>query len=319
MGKKVRIFFASDLHGSEKCFAKLLNVPRIYKANVIIVGGDVSGKMIIPIIEVGGGEYRARFLGEEIVVRGRSGLEKLVDKIRAVGYYPYVTDRRGLEELESSDRKLEEIFEELIVESIRRWIKLADEKMRGLNVKFFMMPGNDDPYIVEDLLKESELIVNPDRGVVMVDEYHEMLSLGVSNITPWNCPRDLPEEEIGKLIDSIASSLERPEKAIFNIHVPPYGTNIDLAPKLDENLKPILTPGGEYELVHVGSIAVRKAIERYGPMLGLHGHIHEARGIYRLKKSLCVNPGSEYTEGILRGALIDIDNKGVRDYLLIQG
>ena len=105
MGKKVRIFFASDLHGSEKCFAKLLNVPRIYKANVIIVGGDVSGKMIIPIIEVGGGEYRARFLGEEIVVRGRSGLEKLGDKIRAVGYYRYVTDRRGLEEFESSDRK----------------------------------------------------------------------------------------------------------------------------------------------------------------------------------------------------------------------
>ena len=103
------------------------------------------------------------------------------------------------------------------------------------------------------------------------------------------------------------------------MHVPPYDSGIDSAPELDENMRPKLGPGGQVMITPVGSTAVRKAIESYQPMLSLHGHVHEARGFVKIGKTLCLNPGSEYLEGILRGVLIQIDKGKVRDFIFTSG
>ncbi len=318
MGRRTRIFFVTDVHGSERCFLKFLNAAKVYKANVLILGGDITGKILVPIVGQGDGSYRARFLGEEVVVKGKE-LEELIEKVKACGYYPYVTNKEEYEELCSNEKKREKIFNRVMVETLKRWIKTAEEKLKGMDVKCFISPGNDDFYVIDEILRSSDVVKCPDRDVVWIDDKHEMLSLGVSNPTPWNCPRDLPEEEIEKLIEQLAGKVENMENCIFNIHVPPYNSNIDLAPVLDKEGRPVLQPGGGFQTAPVGSVAVRKAIEKYQPLLGLHGHIHEARGFCKIGRTLCLNPGSEYLEGVLRGVLIEIDDKKVKDFLFTSG
>ncbi len=317
--RKLRIFFSSDIHGSDSCFKKLLMVPRTYKANIVIVGGDITGKALIPIISKGDGSFETYFLGEKIYVNGIDKLNSLKERIRAIGFYPYVTDEKGVNELKENFKSAETVFEELIKESLYSWIKMADDILEKMDdVKFFIIPGNDDSYVVDKILSESKHIINPDEKVIEIDLNYKLFSLGVSNITPWHCPRDLPEENILAKIEALLNDVVG-EQLIFNIHVPPYGTHVDLAPKLNEELKPILKPGGEYEMIHVGSISVRKAIEKYQPKISFHGHIHESRGVDRIGSTLIFNPGSEYNTGILRGVLVEMDEKRVRDYIFTQG
>jgi Icc-related predicted phosphoesterase len=115
------------------------------------------------------------------------------------------------------------------------------------------------------------------------------------------------------------SRVEHMENCIFNLHCPPFDTPLDEAPELDKTLKPVVRTGGEVSMIHVGSTTVRQLIEKRSPLLGLHGHIHEARGFIKIGRTLCINPGSEYGEGLLRGALLNIDKKGVMSYLLTRG
>jgi Icc-related predicted phosphoesterase len=78
---------------------------------------------------------------------------------------------------------------------------------------------------------------------------------------------------------------------------------------------------GGQALVPVGSRAVRESILAYGPVLSLHGHIHEGKGAVNLGATLVVNPGSSYEDGVLQAAIVDLDvKKGtVKRYLLING
>jgi Icc-related predicted phosphoesterase len=68
-----------------------------------------------------------------------------------------------------------------------------------------------------------------------------------------------------------------------------------------------------------GSTAVREAIEELQPLVGLHGHIHEGRGETKIGRTLCLNPGSVYSEGVLNGVLLTLADGQVRDYQFTQG
>jgi Icc-related predicted phosphoesterase len=138
-------------------------------------------------------------------------------------------------------------------------------------------------------------------------------------LTPWRCPRDIPENELLQKIENLASKLQNPGKSIFNIHVPPYGSGLDSAPELDEQFKPKLEPGGRFKMISVGSKAVHEAILKYQPLLGLHGHIHESKGFSKIGRTLCLNPGSEYQEGILRGVLIQLSDGKIKDFMFVSG
>lgn len=316
---KTRIFFSTDIHGSEKCFIKFLNAAKFYKADVLIIGGDITGKAIVPITQQSSGLFSAYFLGERYVLESSEKVAELEKRIRAVGFYPYRTETNKWNEISSNPQKFNELFLTLQVETLKRWINLAEERLKSQKVKVFICPGNDDAPEIDEVLNESDYVVNPEGRIVKLDDYHSMIAIGNSNITPWNCPRDMPEDRLSEKLESLISKIEDHSLAIFCIHVPPYGSGLDVAPQLNKELKPVLGPGGAPIMVSVGSIAVRQAIEKYQPLLGLHGHIHESRGVVRIGRTLCLNPGSEYAEGILRGALIDIEKGKVKDYLLTSG
>ncbi len=315
---KLRLLFVTDVHGSERCFLKFVNAGKFYKANVLILGGDITGKLVIPIIEREG-TYVCELMSSQQVARSKEELARLEKTIRDMGYYPYHTTSRELEVLRTDPEKLDRLFTRVMCESVERWMAVAEERLRGTGIQCYISPGNDDRFEIDPIISRSGYVINPEQGVVQLDQSHEMITLGFTNVTPWNCPRDIPEEELAAKVEILTSNVKNFETSIFNLHCPPYNSGLDMAPKLDEKLTPVLGPGGGPVLIPVGSPSVREAIEKFQPLLGFHGHIHESRGTAKFGRTLCINPGSEYTEGILRGALVDIDGNRIDDFLLTAG
>ena len=312
-----RIFFVTDLHGSEPCFKKFLNAAKVYKANILILGGDLTGKMIVPILE-NEGSWKTKFLGKETQVKSQDELIKLESQIRSCGYYPYTSNQSEFDELNSSPDKVHSLFMNLMLEQVSRWMTLAEERLASTGVQLYVTGGNDDPLEIEPVLNKSKYVINPENRVVDIGGGMEMASSGFGNKTPWKCPRDLEEDVLLEKLESITSQVHNTEKAVFNLHVPPYDSGLDMAPQLDETLKVDAHAGTGVTMVPVGSKAVRSVIEKYQPMIGLHGHIHESRGITKIGRTTCINPGSEYGEGFLRGVAIDLDKNGFT-YVLTSG
>ncbi len=314
-----RIFYTTDLHGSERVFIKFLNAAKMYDAHVVIMGGDMTGKMIVPIVKVDENTFRSKLLGTEVIVKDKAEVQKLEDNIRFNGFYPYYTNSTEMEALNKDPTKVDALFNQLMAETLKRWMELAEQRLKDLKAKIYMTPGNDDSFAIDDVLNSSNTIVNPEGKVVMIDDHHEMISSGFSNPTPWDSPRESSEQELENKIESMASQVKDMNRCIFNFHCPPYNSGIDVAPRIGKDLKPVVSPGTGVEMIAVGSTAVRKTIEKYQPMMALHGHIHEARGEAKIGKTICYNPGSEYGEGILRGIIVNIDEKGVKSRLFVSG
>ncbi len=315
---KTRIFFVSDLHGSDRLFFKFVNAAPIYKAQILIVGGDAGGKAITPIFKKDD-HLTAQLQGTRRSAKSPEELAALQTDIRAVGNYPYITTEGEWTELVKDPAKMDGIFDIVIKESVERWCRIAEERLRPQGVRIIINKGNDDPPILEETLKRSTFVEFPNERVLSIGDHHEMVSLGYSNTTPWNLPGDLPEEVLASKIDSLVAQLQNVERAIFNIHVPPHNTHLDIAPKLDKDLRPVLTAGGEPEMAHVGSVAVRQAMEKFQPLIGIHGHIHESRGYSKVGRTHCFNPGSEYSIGVLKGLLFDLSENKIETHVFTSG
>lgn len=313
-----KLFFTTDIHGSERCFRKFVNAAKFYEVQAIILGGDITGKAIIPIIYEGGDKYTATITNTPRIISSDE-LEDLQKEIRFNGYYPYITTQDELNEISKDPEGKNKLFKTAIKESLENWFKLAEERLKPLGIKVYISPGNDDDEIVDEVLNTNNFIINPEERVVEIAPGIEMMSFGFSNPTPWNSPRELPEEQLYKRLTALADKISYRGVSIFNIHVPPYNTPLDLAPKLDANLKPVVE-GGQIAMASCGSTSVRSIIEKYQPTVALHGHIHESSGVFRLNKTICLNPGSEYNDGVLRGAIVTIDEKKKRvSYQLTVG
>lgn len=309
MGKKTKIFYATDVHGSEVTFKKFINAGKIYNADVLILGGDLTGKMVIPIVKQPDGTSQAKWYGNVYTAKTKEELDKIQQLICSGGYYPYCTSKEIVEELSKDEKKLDDLFKQLAIETLSRWVELAEKRLQGTNIKLYMTGGNDDIPEISEVISQSNFVINAEEKVIPLDEMHEMASTGFANPTPWNCPRDIPEEKLAQVINDMAGKIQDMSNAVFNFHVPPFGTPIDLAPALDADLKPKLELGGGFKMASVGSTAVRDALIKHQPLLALHGHIHESRGEVRLGRTLCLNPGSEYGEGVLRGVFIVLSDK----------
>ncbi len=312
-----KIFFTTDVHGSEKCFRKFLNAGKVYKTDLAILGGDFTGKSIIPIIEKNDGSLKANFAGEDFKFGNRDEAKTLVQKIVDRGYYSYFTNESELEQINTNPAKKDQLFFQLMKETLERWIALAEQHLMNTGIKCYVMPGNDDNLDLDSVFESSKYVVNPEGRVIQLDEYHEMISTGFSNITPWNCPRDIPEEKLTEKIDTMASQVKNMKNCIFNFHCPPYDSDLDTAPKLVD-MKPV-AQGGEFVMEPVGSKAVRSAIEKYQPLMGLHGHIHESRGTSKIGRTLCLNAGSEYSTGVLRGLYINLQKGEIKGHMFTAG
>jgi len=316
------IFFCSDVHGSSVCFKKFVNAATYYRqrghpVHCLVLGGDLTGKLIVPVIREGS-RYRSYLLGREVELSTDAELRDFVKQCETLGAYPAVLTAEEYEAFRTDPHQRDSVFTRLMLERLEEWLAFASDRLRGQDIACYILPGNDDIPEVDALLAQAPGIVNPDRTVVRLDDVHEMLSLGLSNPTPFNCPRDVPENELARLLDELASRVERMETCVFTVHVPPYNSGLDFAPALDDQLRPRMGPQG-VEMVPVGSTAVRETILTYQPLLGLHGHIHESKGIARLGRTLCINAGSEYSDGILRGALVTLREGRVASHVLVSG
>jgi Icc-related predicted phosphoesterase len=313
-----KIYFATDIHGSEVCLRKFLNAAKFYGCDTIIMGGDITGKMIVPIVDRGQGMHSATLYGRKIEVTD-DGMPKLRKTITDAGFYAYETKPEEMEQLSADPDAVTELFAKLMHETLGNWLELAEKRLAGSGVRCFFAPGNDDPAFVDDMLRSSAFVVNPEEGLVDLGDGITMISVGYSNKTPWDSPRELPEDELAAYIAHQAESLGNTDRVIFNFHVPPRDTPIDQAVLLDPEFRPIMKSGVPV-ISGVGSTAVRASLEKYQPMLSLHGHIHESRGEARIGRTLAINPGSEYSEGVLRGAIITLSGKkGVRGYQFVAG
>lgn len=313
MGKQLKIFFVTDVHGSNLCYRKYLNALKIYGVDVGILLGDLTGKVLVPLVEKAGGGWETTLMGSHIEVETQEELANLKKTIETMGYYWTHQTPDEFMAFKADPKKVDALFKQLMLERLQEWIALADERLAGADFKVYMAPGNDDYFEVDKIIEDSKVIVNCNNRNVMVGD-HEMITFSWTNPTPWNTPREKPDEELEPMLEELCGQVVDKSNAIFNFHAPPYGSSLDLAPELDKNL----TQAAERK-IHVGSKAVAKMIEKYQPLLGLHGHIHESRGAQKIKRTIVINPGSEYSEGILKGAVIVLEKGKVKDYIFTSG
>jgi Icc-related predicted phosphoesterase len=306
--RRLTLFYASDIHGSEKCFLKFINAARFYGTDVLVLGGDLTGKVVIPLVRQGAGRYLVEFQGEQHLVESEDARCDIEKRIRFNGFYPVALDPDEHRAAAASPALRDDLFREVVSASIERWVGLADERLQGTGVRVIVYPGNDDERWVDELLAGSAVVENADGRILDLGD-HELLGLGWANVTPFNSPRELPEEELEARLEALIGTMRAPARSIFAIHCPPVNTGLDMAPRLrerDGELRVVAT-AGHTVMEPVGSVAVRRVIERHQPLLGAHGHVHESRAVAKVGRSLCFNPGSEYSEGVLRGALVVLE------------
>jgi Icc-related predicted phosphoesterase len=318
MARTTRIFFVADIHGSALCFRKFVNAASAYRADVLLVGGDISAKTLTPLFPEDGG-WTVSVEGARRTARTVEEVALLEARLRDEATVPFRTTVAEWDELLSDRRKADAVFERLELEELRRWLGWARERLGSSSTRLLLGLGNDDLDSMEDVIEADERAELTDREILWIDDHHELLTLPYSNPTPWDTNRELSEAEIEQRLTALSHRLRDPSSAIFNIHVPPHGTPIDLAPRLTADLTKVMTPGGEPDMIHVGSTSVRAVLQRSQPLLSLHGHIHESKGFLRLGRTDVINPGSAYTEGTLLGAVIDLAPDKVRSYALTAG
>jgi Icc-related predicted phosphoesterase len=312
----MKLFYATDVHGSEICWKKFISGGKFYQVDTLILGGDMTGKAIVPIIAQGDGKYKVTLLEQESILEDQDAVDNMVKMIQDRGYYPYVTDPDEVAEISSTPGRSDELFLQEVIQTIERWMEYADEKLAGTGISCYVCPGNDDIFEIDEVIASSKSVIHAEGQVVELSEHHEMVSSGWSNPTPWDTHREEPDEDLEIRIEAVVAKARNTDTAIFNLHPPPYGSGLDEAPELTEDLRP--THAGR-ALIPVGSQAVLHVIEKYEPLLGLHGHIHEGKGTRKYKRTLCINPGSMYEQGILHGAVVDLLPKKVGTYILTTG
>jgi len=306
----LRLFFTTDVHGSTVCWRKFVKSIDFFKTDIAILGGDITGKMVVPLVE-SGAEYTYHLFGKENHIPADQ-LEAECEKIGNAGYYSYPCSKNEVERLSGDQKAQDEMFNKLIVERLQNWMDYASENFRGKQ-KLYVSGGNDDRFIIDDVLKKSDSVVGCEMELVTLPEGYEMVTCGWVNPTPWKTPREVPDEKLEAMLEGLMSKTQKYSRLVCNFHAPPYNSGLDTAPKVNPDLSVKVGFGG-IEFDRVGSKAVRNVIEKYKPLLGLHGHIHESAGFRRLGKTFCVNPGSEYGEGILRGYLVFLSGEKIQGH-----
>ena len=313
------IFFATDVHGSEVCFKKFLAAGDFYGTDVSTLGGDMTGKMVVPLVQTSETTCEATVSGQKLTAIGEDEARALEAKIRDAGFYPYRTDPTEIEALSRQPEGVEQIFHREMEATLRRWGRLADEKLADEERPIYVAPGNDDPLFIDDVIREIPRFELVENRVVTLPGGYEMISTGFSNRTPWDTHREVEEDELKEKIDKLAAQLTDMGRAIFNIHVPPYNSTIDEGPDIHPETWDQRTSVGRAMTKPVGSRAVRAALEEYQPLLALHGHIHESRGLARIGRTLAINPGSDYGDGVLRGCIVLLKDDRVTGHQLTSG
>ncbi len=314
---KVVLFFASDLHGSAVCFKKFVNGAKFYGANLLVMGGDLTGKAVIPITEQTDGTFKGFQAGQELTIETQDELDTFITRVNNQGFYPTVMLETEFQAMKDDTFAQEKLFKKLVGQRVQEWADYAAEKLAGTEIPLITSPGNDDFFEIDPILEKASHIQYHEMEVTEFKGY-EILHCGGSTKTPWDTEREYSENEYKTKFSELIPQVKNMDKCIFNVHVPPHGTILDRCPKLDDNLQVVFDMGNPVSM-QAGCKALYKVIEEHQPMLGIHGHIHEGRGNIKIGKTTCVNPGSVYPEGILQGVLVTLSQGEVASVQLTQG
>jgi uncharacterized protein len=313
-----RIFFATDVHGSEACFRKFLNAREPFEINDLILGGDIAGKYLVPVTRGTSGSFSLRYGDTAYTGEDKGELKRILRLIRDHGDYPYVASADDIAEL-SVDSVRDAVFRRCVYQVASEWAELAEGRLRGSGTRCFVAPGNDDFLEIDGALRGGSNVIFAENECLELTEAHEMITTGYSNRTPWKTERELDEPALGARIERMFAKVRNPTGLVAVLHAPPYNSSIDQAPELDEELRPTVKIGGGVLMAPVGSTAVRAFIEQRQPLIGLHGHVHEGLGSEKIGRTLCLNPGSEYSSGVLSGAIAELEDEHVRSFQFISG
>ncbi len=318
-----RLFYATDLHGSERTYRKFVNAGKFYEATVLVMGGDITGKLLIPIIKESNGHYRAALQGRTEHFESQADLQGLYDRLGMLGFYYQIMEDDEFRHYQANPQAVDELFHKLARQRLESWVDLAETRLEGTGIKCFVTGGNDDdPEVLSAIHRpDTKSFFACEGQVVNVDADHTMISVGFSTPTPWKTPREIPEEQLGQMIEEMISKVDDLSHTIFNFHDPPVDSTLDTCPMLDWSKDPPepVVKAGQVIMHGAGSKSVRQAIEKYQPMLGLHGHIHESQGAVKIGRTTCINPGSEYGEGFLRGCLVNFVDGKIEGYQMTSG
>jgi len=313
---ETRILFAADLHGGETYFLKVLSLSKSSKVDILLLSGDLTGKAIVPIVKLDEDVYATNFFGVDYRMK-QSELPKIQNEIRKAGYYYYHCSRVEYEEFRAKPERVTELFDKLMQSMIESWIGKIEELLPN-EMRVIISPGNDDTFAIDDVLRNSRRVEYTIGKAIDLDDRHCMVSCDWVNPTPWNSPRECSEGELEKKLRAEIQRAPSTESLVCDFHAPPYNTVLDLAPKLGKDMRPKFFMG-QPAMEHVGSTSVRKVLEAFQPELALHGHIHESAGICKIKKTTCINPGSQYVEGIMHGCLVILSPDKLDHQLIIGG
>lgn len=313
----LKLFYVTDIHGSNVCYRKFLNALPIYGVDVAVLNGDLLGKVLIPLVEKVGGGRECHLMGTYTEMNSADEIAAVKKTIENAGYYWVEQSRDEFEAIKDDPAAIDALFKQRAIQRIEEWLALADERLAGRSQIVYICPGNDDWWEIDDMIASSKSLRPCDDMIVEFGGY-TMISSSRSNPTPWDTPRETSEEALTEYLEGLCQRVGTApkdfENVIFNFHVPPYGYSLDLCPKLDENMRMAAE-----EKIHAGSLGAKQVIEKYQPLLGLHGHIHESRGAQKAGRTIIINPGSEYSEGILKGVVVMLDKKKVKDYVFTSG
>ena len=309
-GEPTRLFYACDIHGSEPTYRKFLNAAKFYEVDALIFGGDLMGKLLIPLVQDAGGTWRASLQGQSHHITSDEQLGLFKKTLQTLGFYWQEMEPEEYREYEGQQGRIDVLFDVLAKERLAEWISLAEERLAGTDVKVYLCGGNDDTDEVLTALDEvaRDRVVNAENRVVPVDDEHVVVTIGYSTPTPWETPREKTDPEIAEVIEKVMAEVPDPSRAVFNFHCPPLDSTLDTCLKLDASVWPPTPVIENKQPVYygAGSQAVADALASYQPTVGLHGHIHESRGMTKYGRTPAFNPGSEYGEGVLRGLIVAI-------------
>jgi Icc-related predicted phosphoesterase len=321
--KVTRLFYSTDLHGSERTYRKFINAGKFYQAEVLVMGGDITGKLLIPIIRDKNGNFRATLQGQTEHFTTETELNSLLERLSTLGFYHKVMEEDEFRALQENPADVDQLFQQLARERLVSWVDLAETRLAGTGIKCFVTGGNDDdPSALEFIYREGvQSFIACENKVAQIGDDHTMISLGFSTPTPWKTPREVTDEALWEMIENMVKGASDMSHCIFNFHDPPKDSTLDTCPMLDWSTDPPepIIQAGQMVMHGAGSNSVRRAIETYQPMLGLHGHIHESQSVAKLGRTTCVNPGSEYGEGVLRGCLIIFSDGHIEEYQMTRG
>jgi len=308
-GEPTRLFYACDIHGSEPTYRKFLNAAKFYDVDALVFGGDLMGKLLVPIVRDAGGVWRAGLHGQKHVLTTPEELAEFKKRLDTLGFYWFECDRDEYQWYEGHQDRIDQKFDELARARLAEWVVLAEDRLAGTHVRVYLCGGNDDTDEVLTALDDAQdRVVNCENRIVPIDDEHLLVTVGYSTPTPWETPRERTDEEIGEVIGKLLTEVSDPSKAVFNFHCPPLDSSLDTCLKLDASVWPP-TPvieNGQPVYYGAGSQAVADALDAYQPTVGLHGHIHESRGATKFGRTPAFNPGSEYGEGVLRGLIVAV-------------